>query len=49
MFILYHFTEDLDVENLKKYDGVVLVEEGTLKSDELKPDDLKPDIHEIEI
>ena len=36
LFILYYFTEDLDVENLKKYDGVVLVREATLKSDEHK-------------
>ena len=38
LFILYHFSEDLDVENLKKYDGVVLVGEEILKSDDLKPD-----------
>ena len=36
LFILYGFSEELDVENLKKYDGVKLVREEALKSDEFK-------------
>ena len=34
LVILYNFTEELDVENLKKYDGVILEREAHLKSDE---------------
>ena len=36
LFILCNFTEELDVENLKKYDGVELVREAALKSDDHK-------------
>ena len=34
LVVVYYFEEELDIENLRKYDAIELEEEGDLKSDD---------------